>query len=177
MHVIILLHALHWHYMHYTKLHLFHCYIQTDYGLYKHRIRRATACSCSQRRITDPDQPCHSTFGPSVNQGEIICGLFEQIISNNRLITSALFAIIWGLFEDYLRLFEDYLLDYLSDYLRLFVRLFVGYLRLFVGLFSGYSQVILVYLFIICQLFVICLLFQVVVMCLFIWDVKIAFPS
>ena len=53
----------------------------------------------------------------------------------------ALFAIICGLFVDYLRLFEDYLLDYLSDYLRLFVRLFVGYFRFFSGtifwLFAG----------------------------------------
>ena len=34
----------------------------------------------------------------SVNQDRIICGLFEQIISNNRQITTALFAI----FVDYL---------------------------------------------------------------------------
>ena len=38
----------------------------------------------------------------SVNQDRIICGLFEQIISKNPQITSALFAIIYGLFMDYL---------------------------------------------------------------------------
>ena len=62
----------------------------------------------------------------SVNQDRIICGLFEQIISNKRQITTGLFAIICGLFVGYLRLFADYLPDYLSDYLRLFVGLFVG---------------------------------------------------
>ena len=64
----------------------------------------------------------------SVNQDRIICGLFEQIISNNRQITTGLFAIICGLFVGYLRLFADYWSDYLSGYLRLFVGLFVGYL-------------------------------------------------
>ena len=44
----------------------------------------------------------------SVNQDRIICGLFEQIISNNPQITTALFAIICRLFVDYLRLFADY---------------------------------------------------------------------
>ena len=51
----------------------------------------------------------------SVNQDRIICGLFEQIISNNTQITSALFAIICVLFVYYLGLF-----------LELFVGLFVG---------------------------------------------------
>ena len=74
-----------------------------------------------------------SSADSSVNQDRIICRLFEQIISNNRQITTALFAIICGLFVGYLRLFADYLSDYLSDYLRLFVGLFVVYLRLFVG--------------------------------------------
>ena len=49
---------------------------------------------------------------------------------------TASFAIICGLFADYLRLFADYFSDYFSDYLRLFVGLFDGYLRLFVGLIS-----------------------------------------
>ena len=57
----------------------------------------------------------------SVNQDRIICGLFEQMImiSNNRQITSALFAIICGLFVDYLILFAG-----------LFVGLFVGLIEI-----------------------------------------------
>ena len=88
---------------------------------------------------------CFSSWSSSsVNQDRIICGWFEQIISNNLQIPTGLFAIICGLFVGYLRLFADYLSDYLSGYLRLFVGLFSDYL--FVGIFSGYLQVILVYL-------------------------------
>ena len=58
----------------------------------------------------------------SVNQDRIICGLFEQIISNNPQIISALFAMIWRLFVVYLRLF-------VGLFVRLFVKLFVVYLR------------------------------------------------
>ena len=56
-------------------------------------------------------RPVPPLSGPpaSVNQDRIICGLFEQIISNNRQITTGLFAIICGLFVGYLRLFADYL--------------------------------------------------------------------
>ena len=90
----------------------------------------------------------------SVNQDRIICGLFEQIISNNPQITSALFylAIIWRLFVVYLKLFVG-----------LFVRLFVGlFVVLFVKLFVGYlRQASLVqqhgpdldYFLVICRLF------------------------
>ena len=49
----------------------------------------------------------------SVNQDRIICGLFEQITSNNQQITTGLFAIVCGLFVGYLILFADYLSDYL----------------------------------------------------------------
>ena len=72
----------------------------------------------------------------------IICQIFEQIISNNRQITSGLFAIICELFVGYLRLLADYLSDYLSGYLRLFVGLFVGLFviifRIIFWLFAGY---------------------------------------
>ena len=86
--------------------------------------------------------------GASVNQDRIICGLFEQIISNNRQITTGFFAC--GLFVGYLRLFADYLSDYLSDYLRLFVGLFVGLFviicRIIFWLFAGYFSLFADYL-------------------------------
>ena len=89
----------------------------------------------------------------SVNQDRIICGLFEQIISNNRQITTGLFAIICGLFVGYLRLFADYLSDYLLGYLRLFVGLFVGLFviicRIIFWLFAGYFSLFVDYLSII----------------------------
>ena len=103
----------------------------------------------------------------SVNQDRIICVLFEQIISNNRQITTALFAIfvdyllvIWdclriicriifwlfaghfSLFENYLSVISGLFADYFWIICRLlvglFVGLFAGYLRLFAGLFVGY---------------------------------------
>ena len=85
----------------------------------------------------------------SVNQDRIICGLFEQIISNNRQITTALFAIICGLFVGYLRLFADYLSDYLRLFVGLFVGLFVIICRIILWLFAGYFSLFVDYLSII----------------------------
>ena len=64
MHVIILLHALHGHYMHYIKLHAFHCYIQTDCGFLCTVYAVSLRVLAAKGGITDQDQPCHSTFGP-----------------------------------------------------------------------------------------------------------------
>ena len=85
--------------------------------LSRHRWRHS--CSSSYSWHTGAQ-----STGSSVNQARIICGLFEQIISNNPRITTALFAIICGSF---------------MDYLRIFVVLFVG---LFVVLFEIFCQII-----------------------------------
>ena len=80
----------------------------------------------------------------SVNQDRIICGLFARIISNNPQITTALYAIIWVLFGDYLS-------GYLSEYCQVICQVICsGYLSGYLRLFAGYLQIISAYLLVIC---------------------------
>ena len=93
----------------------------------------------------------------SVNQDRIICVLFEQIISNNRQITTALFAI----FVDYLLVIWDCLRIICRIICRLFVIicriifwLFAGHLSLFENYLSVISGLFADYFWVICRLLV-----------------------
>ena len=82
----------------------------------------------------------------SVNQDRIICGLFEQIISNNPQITSALFAIICGLFVDDLRLLVGLLVALFEIICQIICRLFEIICWIIFWLFADYLSLFVDYL-------------------------------